>query len=151
MKFLLPLLCLAVLLSGCSFAAQNTSEDQTIALIGPNDQAVTVVVEVADTPQERSQGLMGRAELPENQGMLFLFPQAEPLTFWMKDTYMPLDIIFFNPQGKVIGTDAMVPCEEDPCLRYTSTGPANIALEVNAGFVKQYGIGPEWRIALPSE
>jgi len=149
MRFLLPLLCLAILLSGCGFTAQNNAGPQSIALIGPNDQAITVNVEVADSPDERSQGLMGRDSLEENAGMLFLFQQAEPLTFWMKDTLMPLDIIFFDPQGKVIGTDSMVPCESDPCLRYTSTGPANIALEVSAGFVQKHKIGSKWRIALP--
>ncbi len=150
MKFLLPLFCLAVLLSACSFQPKDAGT-QTIALVGPSGEAITLTVEVADTPEERSQGLMGREALAVDEGMLFLFPVAEPLTFWMKNTPVPLDIIFFDSQGKVIGMDSMVPCVADPCLRYTSTGPAAIALEVLAGFTADHGIGPDWRIALPTE
>lgn len=149
MKILFPLFCLAILLSACSFGTAEHAGPQTIALVGPNNQALTVAVEVADDPEERSKGLMDRETLPPDSGMLFLFDTAEPLTFWMKDTRIPLDIIFFDVQGKFIGADSMVPCEEDPCLRYTSTGPANIALEVNQGFVATHGIGEGWRIALP--
>ena len=147
MRFLLPLLCLAILLTGCG----STSDLQKIALVGPDNENVMVDIEVADTADERAKGLMDRTSLPQNQGMLFLFSEADYLSFWMKNTYVSLDIIFFSPQGEFIGTDSMVPCEEDPCLRYTSTGPASIALEVNAGFVKKHNIGPGWRIALPIE
>jgi uncharacterized membrane protein (UPF0127 family) len=149
MKFLLPLFSLAFLLSACSFTPTADSGSQKIALVGPDDEAISVIVEIADDPEERSQGLMNRAILPPDQGMLFMFQAAEPLTFWMKNTLIPLDIIFFDGQGNVIGSDSMVPCTEDPCLRYTSSGPAVIALEVNAGFVAEHRIGQGWRIALP--
>lgn len=148
MKLLLPLFCLAVLLSACSSSATDGGP-QEVALIGPSGTAIPLTVEVADDPEERAQGLMGRESLEADHGMLFMFEQSQPLTFWMKDTLIPLDIIFFDYQGKVIGSDQMVPCEEDPCLRYTSSGPANSALEVNAGFVAEHGIGPGWQLGLP--
>ena len=151
MRFLFPLFGLAVLLSACSFPPVEDNGPQKIALVGPDEEAVSVIVEIADDPEERSVGLMNRESLPPDQGMLFMFNAAEPLTFWMKDTLIPLDIIFFDAQGNVIGSDSMVPCEEDPCLRYTSSGPATSALEVNAGFVKTHNIGAGWRIALPAD
>ena len=150
MRFLLPLFGLGVLLSACSFTPQGDLGDQKIELVGPEDQAVSVDVEIADDAASRAKGLMEVESLAMNEGMLFMFEKSEPLTFWMKNTLIPLDIIFFDGQGRVIGVDSMVPCLEDPCLRYTSSGPANIALEVPAGFVETHGIGAGWRIALPA-
>jgi len=148
MRFLLPLLCLAFLLSACAFTSSK-GNTQSIALIGPNDQVIALTVVVANTADERSQGLMGREELPEDHGMLFIFSVSEVVTFWMKDTLIPLDIIYFNAMGWVIDSDTMVPCTADPCKRYTSDEPASTALEVNAGFVKAKNINKEWRLALP--
>jgi len=150
MKILFPLFSLAFLLSACAFTPMDEDVGaQKIALVGPDKQAISVTVEIADDAQERSKGLMDRSELPEDHGMLFMFTTAEPLTFWMKNTLIPLDIIFFDGRGSVIGSDSMVPCTEDPCLRYTSSGPAMSALEVSAGFIEKHGIGAGWRIALP--
>jgi hypothetical protein len=66
--------------------------------------------------------------------MLFVFPQAQPLTFWMKDTLIPLDMLFFDEAHRLvtIRTDAP-PCKADPCPTYASTAPARYVLELNAG------------------
>ena len=149
MRFLLPLLCLAVLLSACSLKP-GSNGTQNIALVGPNHQAITLVVEVADSPDEHARGLMGRESLPEGEGMLFMFPKAEILTFWMKDTLIPLDIVYFDAQGKVVGSDAMTPCKADPCDTYSSEKPAAIALEVPAGYLAKNKVGMGWQIALPT-
>ena len=151
MRFLIPLFGLAALLSACSFSPGENEGPRKIALVGPEDQAVSITVEIADDPEERSQGLMNRESIAVDHGMLFLFDKAEPLTFWMKNTVIPLDIIFFDGRGQFIGADSMLPCTEDPCLRYTSSGPSSTALEVKKGFVELHGIGPGWRIALPVE
>lgn len=158
MKFLFPLFGLAFLLSACSLSPteqqgglEQQDAQQKIALVGPGGEAISVDVDVADDAASRAQGLMNRESLGDNEGMLFVFPTQDLLTFWMKDTLIPLDIIFFNGLGQVIGSDTMTPCTEDPCLRYTSSGPSNIALEVNAGFVETHEIGPGWRIALPAD
>ena len=166
MRFLAPLFVLGALLSACSFQPKALLEDfsmeklttllgrdagpQTIALVGPDHKAVIVTVEIADDPEERAEGLMHREALPENHGMLFLFEEPQELSFWMKNTLIPLDILFFDAAGQVIGYDSMVPCEEDPCLQYTSSGLATIALEVNAGFRELHGIDSTWAIALPA-
>ena len=148
MRLLLPLLCLAVLLAACS--VKPGDDLQNIALVGPGHKAITLTVEVADSPDEHAQGLMGRENLPEDGGMLFLFPRAEMLSFWMKDTLIPLDILFFDAQGRMVSSTSMTPCEGDPCPTYSSEEPAAIALEVAAGFVEESGIGDGWQIALPA-
>lgn len=148
MKILLPLFCLAILLSACATAQVNVGP-QDIALVGPEDKAVTVTVEVADDPQERQQGLMNREALEPDSGMLFIFDEPDTLTFWMKDTLIPLDILYFGPQGTFLGGDTMVPCEADPCPTYASPEGSSLALEVAAGFREFYGVGEGWRIALP--
>ncbi len=151
MRLLLPLFCLAVLLSACmSHSGQTDLQD--IALISPSNQVVSVLVEVADSPELWVKGLSNRAEpLESNEGMLFVFPQRELRSFWMKDTHFPLDILFFDNAGKVSHITQMTPCTEDPCSQYSSEKPSSIALEVPAGFVKQYGIEVGWQLALPTQ
>lgn len=146
MRILFPLFCLAILLSAC---APKNAGPQTIALIGPDEKAVTVTVEIADDPEERQQGLAGREMLEPDSGMLFIFEEPAQLTFWMKDTLIPLDILFFGPQGKLLGGQTMLPCEADPCPKYYSEEGSSLALEVPAGFQEFYGIGKGWQIALP--
>ena len=153
MKILIPLFGLAIVLSACSLsentAVKVNAGPQNIALVGPNKEAVTVKVEVADDPEERQKGLQGREKLEPDSGMLFIFDEPKILSFWMKDTLIPLDILFFGPQGKYIGGTVMTPCTADPCPTYTSAKEASLALEVPAGFREFYGIEQGWRIALP--
>ena len=91
-------------------------------------------VEYADTPDRRAVGLMHRAAMAADHGMLFAFPQAQPLTFWMKDTLIPLDMLFFDEAHRLVTIRADVPpCQADPCPTYASTAPARYVLELNAG------------------
>lgn len=150
MRFLLPLFGLAILLSACG-TQQADAGPQSVALIGPDSEALTLTVEVADSPDEWTEGLSGRETLPANTGMLFLFPEQEVLSFWMKDTYVPLDIIFFDGLGRVVHWTTMEPCEADPCPNYSSEKPASIALEVPAGYVEANGISQGWQLALPTK
>lgn len=107
---------------------------------------LTVAVEIADDPAERARGLMERDHLDVNMGMLFIFEQPQDLSFWMKDTRIPIDILFFDAEGKFISTTTMTPCEGDPCPGYPSGGKAKYALEVNAGFVSNHQIGRGWTL-----
>ena len=78
----------------------------------------TILLEVARTPQEQSTGLMNRTELGTNQGMLFVFSPPRPVGFWMKNTLIPLDMIFVsNGVVKYIGAQ-IPPCKQDPCPSY---------------------------------
>ena len=99
-----------------------------------------ITVEVADEPAEHIRGLMHREYLDANSGMIFIFDDEQPRTFWMKDTLIPLDIIFLNKDYEIINIETAVPCKKDPCAWYKSTQPAKYVIEVNAGFAELHEI-----------
>jgi len=100
---------------------------------------VEVVVEVADAPDERQKGLMFRSSL--EGGMLFIFESEQPLNFWMKNTLIPLDMIFISKELEVVKILSAIPCEADPCPFYSSKEPALYVVEANQGFAQKSGIG----------
>ena len=97
---------------------------------------VKINVEYADTPEEMALGLMNRSSLPKSSGMLFIFPDEKIREFWMKDTLIPLEIMFISKKGRINEILTMNPCPPDAktCQTYTSKSPARFAIEVNAGF-----------------
>ncbi len=104
-------------------------------------------VELALTPEQQAQGLMYRKELPEGQGMLFDFKREQEATFWMKNTYVPLDMIFIRADGRIHRIAAnTVPLSE---ALVSSGGPVRAVLEVVAGTAKKLGIAPGDRVAHP--
>ena len=92
-------------------------------------------VEVADDDAERARGLMFRDELPANRGMLFIHEREEPQAYWMKNTHIPLDILFFDDARRLVTQQRDVPpCSlGDACPPYPSDEPARYVLELNAG------------------
>jgi uncharacterized membrane protein (UPF0127 family) len=114
---------------------------------------LVVDAELAATAESRTRGLMERATLPANRGMLFLFETAQPLSFWMRNTLIPLDMIFADAQRRITTIHAAVPpCQlPGPCPSYASDGAAQFVLEVNAGTAAKAGIaiGDELRWSLP--
>jgi uncharacterized membrane protein (UPF0127 family) len=124
---------------------------KSITLVS-SDGAKRVVVqaEIADTQETRSRGLMERTELAEDAGMLFVFPSKQVLSFWMLNTKIPLDIVFFDESGNFIAGMDMRPCEQEPCPRYTAPEPGVYALEVNKGFRAKHGIGIGWKLDVQS-
>ncbi|MBI2117871.1 DUF192 domain-containing protein [Candidatus Peregrinibacteria bacterium] len=142
MRFLISIL--GVLLA-CTRQPNNL---QSLTLISPTSQRIDLRVEIADDPAERSRGLMFREELSMGRGMLFIFDKPQILSFWMKNTVMPLDILFFDEGGSFVSTVTMTPCTADPCQTYPSDAEAQYALEVPAGFVGQYNIGEGWWVLL---
>ena len=91
-------------------------------------------VEVARTPEEQAQGLMFRESLPERTGMLFLFSDNAVHRFWMKNTMIPLDMIWMDGGGKVLFVSAQTPpCRADPCPSYGPETPAAKVLEIVGG------------------
>jgi len=101
---------------------------------------VTINVEIADSDEERANGLMFREFLGEDKGMLFVFDDSLPRIFWMKNTLIPLDIIFISEDFRIINIMEAEPCEKEPCEFYYSRGNARYVLEVNNGFSKNFNI-----------
>ncbi len=112
-----------------------------ISLHSDSANSIKIIAEIADEPEAQGRGLMGRGFLPAHEGMLFIFPEEAPRGFWMKDTLIPLDILFFDATGKWVYGVTMIPCEADPCPTYDSHGPAKYALEMRAGFIEEEGGG----------
>ncbi|MBW3019376.1 DUF192 domain-containing protein [Candidatus Woesearchaeota archaeon] len=98
-------------------------------------------VEIADDNKERTVGLMYVDDLPDNKGMFFVFPQELPLSFWMKNTLIPLDLVFLDKDMVVVDVKHnFQPCTEEPCESYLSKVPAKYVLEINAGLAERLRI-----------
>jgi len=109
----------------------------------------TIFFEKATTQEQQAQGLMHRTTLQNDQGMLFIFTEQKPHTFWMKNTKIPLDIIFIDTDKRVVDIKQnFQPCTQEPCERYTSK-PAQYALEVNAGIAQNKSIIISTQIIFP--
>ena len=122
---------------------------QDIQLISPAGATLIVHAEIASTPSQQEQGLMQRTALPPDTGMLFIFSQSQQLSFWMKNTLIPLDVLFFDAEGNFVSSATMTPCTADPCTIYSSQGEVLSALEVAPGFTTDHGIGAGWKILMP--
>lgn len=135
---LLPLL----LLSGCPLA--NGPE---VELKGRR-----FAVEIADDDEERARGLMFRESMADDRGMLFIFERAEPQSFWMQNTLIPLDIMYFDGDGRFVSAHYRVPtCKHggNRCPSYPSEGDARYVLELNAGVGAALDLKPGDSIRLP--
>jgi uncharacterized membrane protein (UPF0127 family) len=114
---------------------------------------VKVEAELAYTDETRSRGLMFVESLPQDAGMLFVFPNLEPQGFWMKNTLIPLDMIWMNERKEIVYFLTAEPCKSDPCESYEPMQKAKYVLEVNAGFVKKHHlqIGNRMEFTLPAD
>ena len=97
-----------------------------------------ISIEIADNDAETTQGLMYRKSMPDTCGMLFVFPDSQERSFWMKNTYIPLDLLFINSDKEVITIQANRPPFSEEAI--PSYKPAQYVLEVNAGFCQRNGI-----------
>ncbi|MGB6543332.1 MAG: DUF192 domain-containing protein [Xanthobacteraceae bacterium] len=102
-------------------------------------------VELATNEAERARGLMFRKELPDGQGMLFDFEREEPVSFWMHNTYISLDMIFIRSDGRILSIAANTEPMSDKLV--PSGGPVRAVLEVIAGTADKLGIAPGDRVA----
>jgi uncharacterized membrane protein (UPF0127 family) len=102
------------------------------------DTAPRLQVELAVTPAERQTGLMARSSLPADQGMLFVFPTPSVDGFWMHDTLIPLSIAWIDRYGNIVDIQEMEPLSDT--VHYPS-GPYSYALEANAGWFLEHGVG----------
>jgi uncharacterized membrane protein (UPF0127 family) len=98
-------------------------------------------VELATTPKDQSLGLMFRDNMPDDHGMLFIFPTEARRSFWMKNTRIALDIFYFDEELKLVSvSENTPPCRVQQCPGYPSAGPARYVLELNAGKAQQLGV-----------
>ncbi|MDR5682772.1 MAG: DUF192 domain-containing protein [Armatimonadota bacterium] len=132
------LLCLLVSVTVAAPAAPLFKRG-TVTIVQA-DRRVVLDVEVADTPQARAQGLMHRTSLADNAGMLFIFEEAQRLSFWMKNTFIPLSIAFIDPHWRINDIQDMDPPQPGGDIPiYVSRHPAKYALEVNQCFFRRHG------------
>ena len=124
------LINLAFITTGCA-----QTRDGTWAEVGGQ----RFRIDVADTDELQGRGLMFRREMAADQGMLFIHDDMAPIAYWMKNTYIPLDILYFDDKMKLVSAQLNVPpCgEQAQCPVYPSAGPAKYVLEINAGLAEQ--------------
>lgn len=104
---------------------------------------------LARTPEEQRQGLMFRDQLPPRAGMLFIYEEEQPLSFWMKNTLIPLDIIWLNKNKVVIYISKnTLPCKADPCPRIEPKEKSAYVLEINGGLSDEIGLKVGDQLAL---
>ena len=107
----------------------------------PGQPDFVIHAELAQNPFARTRGLMFRKSLPADSGMLFVFPNEAIQSFWMKNTKIPLDLIFISVDDKIVDIkNNFLPCTVDSCPVYQSVAPAKYVLEINAGEVEKEGI-----------
>ena len=126
---------LAILpLMGCEHTTSeilHTSHELETSSVQIGEQSWTV--EIAKTPEQRQQGLMLREKLEVGKGMFFEFEEEDFHAFWMKNTFIPLDVIWISKDKKVIEMQTLQPCTTDQCESFKPSQKAQFVLEVNAG------------------
>ena len=136
MKWLSLYVLFIPLLASCS------QEGDYVTLKGQNFS-----VEVVSTPDQRQLGLMYRRSMDMQHGMLFIFEDEQPRSFWMKNTKIALDILYFDEKQRLISQQLNArPCKADPCPAYPSEGAAMYVLELNAGQAHKLKLLPDEKI-----
>jgi uncharacterized membrane protein (UPF0127 family) len=130
-------LFLVVAFSGCAAGSGPKFEKRELVLEGPG-KSIVIKAEIARTDEERSYGLMHREELPDGEGMLFVFERDEILSFWMKNTLIPLSIAFIASDGRIMEIRNMEPGNLDPVR---SSRSVRYALEVPQGWFDRVSLG----------
>jgi len=127
----------AIGLVSCSVAA-NAQAISYVVLKGK-----TFYVELAENDEQQARGLMFREQMAPDRGMFFIFRSEYMQAFWMKNTLIPLDMLYFDKKFRLVSMQTSVPpCKADPCPSYPSSGPAQYVLELNAGTADKLGVKP---------
>jgi len=127
------LLCILFIISALFFFHQKSKQLPTLWV-----DTIPLQVEIADTPEALQKGLMYRKNLPDNQGMLFVFEKTDYQAFWMKNTYIPLAIAFISAEGQIVQIDSMQPL--DTVSSHISKMPVKYAIEVNQNWFNDHKI-----------
>jgi len=147
MQFLTFFAIMAIVTVGPWF--ERTAQAQAIGQITIQTQAgpVQITAEYAITSQQRARGLMGRTSLPERHGMLFIYEKPQPITMWMKDTPLSLDMFFINRRGIIRRIEEKT--EPNSTRKIHSAGKAIAVLELAGGSAKRLGIKAGDQVILP--
>ena len=151
MRYLILIMCL-FLFAACEAEEQPAipreipfRADGMLDFLQPDGSVIrTIDVEIATSDSAWARGLMDRRSLTLEQGMLFLFPEAEMKSFWMKNTPIPLDIMFVASDSQIVNIAKRTPPLSENQIR--STGPAQYVVEVRGGFSDRFGITDSTRI-----
>ncbi len=98
-------------------------------------------LEIADNNRSRTRGLMFRRHLAVNHGMLFVYPQADDHRIWMKNTLLPLTVIWFDTQARIIDKQLLLPCVSPPCPVYSAPVDSRLILELAASEFDKFQVG----------
>ena len=114
------------------------SNDKIDLVIYNNNKFINFEVEISQTPKERSKGLMFRKSLPQNQGMLFIFPNEDIIRMWMKNTFIPLDMIFLSEKKIILDLKKNIKALSQDIIQ--SSVRSKYVLEINLGLVNKLNI-----------
>jgi len=150
MRALAPILA-GLLLVACGNGAGPDGYPATASVrVESRRDVFTVTVEIAATPEARQRGLMGRSFLPPDRGMLFIYPEAAPRSFWMRDCLVRIDAAFLATDGRILNVQEMVPEPGETDLRsYPSAAPVRLVLEMPGGWFRDHGVMVGDRVVLP--
>ena len=136
------LITIALLLAACSSPQQTAPSPPPAPASGPRvvlPDGATIQVELASDDATRAQGLMYRDHMADDRGMLFLFPESGEYPFWMKNTLIPLDMVWIDDQRRIAHVASNVPpCKADPCPNYPPNANAKYVLELAAGVAAKH-------------
>lgn len=142
--FLLGLLFFFFFLGCVQSNTMKAVTDNSLVCVGVH----CVSVEIASTPQERAKGLMFRDHLGDGNGMLFVFEEEGRHGFWMKNTLIPLDVVWISDKEKIVSIQTLFPCEKEPCSLFYPGENAVYVLEVNAGLMKDWNVSVGEKVSL---
>lgn len=134
----------AIALAALALAACS----RTLPTIPVQIGGVEFRIEVARTEEQKARGLMHRRSLGAQRGMIFVYEADEHLSFWMKNTTLPLDLAFLSRDGEILQVEELKPLSLKPVI---AARAARYALELPAGSLRRLGVGPGDRVLLPAD
>ncbi len=137
MRKFLGMAVATLMLVACA-ATSTVAQTEDIVITGKRGKQEAFQVEVVSKDEDRARGLMGRTSLPERGGMLFVFQTVQSSAFWMKNTLIPLDMIFIDESGKIVKIHSMAVPHSREVIK--SGVPVKAGLEINGGMARKLGL-----------
>ena len=134
------------LLNGLADAADSSPVAKPLSFKKITVGKTPLRVEVADTLEKQERGLMFRQSMPENEGMIFVYKEPQEMSFWMRNTFIPLDIAFVGADGVILNIHQAKPLDES--ILYRSAGAAKYVIETNQGWFSSHGIRPGDKVVI---